>query len=166
MKKVAIEIFVLSKKHFVCIQVHAEIKVNIFKCFTMQLLPVGQILVTCFVKINDQVPVSLERSNNRRTQKRLLFFFQDRSFDTFANNMIKYSILFPRTAERVMWPDFSRVFPFDGRRFFARKTFFLVWKRRRNVSICSLSVPLISSLWSLVFIAMLLVLSFFPMYCL
>ena len=93
-------------------------------------------------------------------------FFQDRGFDTFANNMIKYSILFPRTAERVMWPDFSRVFPFAGRRFFARKTFFPVWKRRRNVSICSLSVPLISSLWSLVFIAMLLVLSFFPMYCL
>lgn len=166
MKKVAIEIFVLSKKHFVCIQVHAEIKVNIFKCFTVQLLPVGQILVTCFVKINDQVPVSLERSNNRRTQKRLFFFFQDRGFDTFANNMIKYSILFPRTAERVMWPDFSRVFPFAGRRFFARKTFFPVCKRRRNVSICSLSVPLISSLWSLVFIAMLLVLSFFPMYCL
>lgn len=124
MKKVAIEIFVLSKKHFVCIQVHAEIKVNIFKCFTVQLLPVGQILVTCFVKINDQVPVSLERSNNQRTQKRLLFFFQDRGFNTFANNMIKYSILFPRTAERVMWPDFSRVFPFAGRRFFARKTFF------------------------------------------
>ena len=166
MKKVAIEVFVLSKKHFVCIQVHAEIKVNIFKCFTVQLLPFGQILVTCFVKINDQVPVSLERSNNRRTQKRLLCFFQDRGFDTFTNNMIKYSILFPRTAERVMWPDFSRVFPFAGRRFFARKTFFPVWKRRRNVSICSLSVPLISSLWSLVFIAMLLVLSFFPMYCL
>ena len=105
MKKVAIEIFVLSKKHFVCIQVHAEIKVNIFKCFTVQLLPVGQILVTCFVKINDQVPVSFERSDNRRTQKRLLLFFfsrEDRGFDTFANNMIKYSIFLQRTAERVM----------------------------------------------------------------
>ena len=125
MKKVATEIFVLSKKHFVCIQVYAEIKVNIFKCFTVQLLPVGQILVTCFVKINDQGLVSLERSNNRRTQKRLLlFFFQDTGFNTFANNMIKYSILFPRTAERVMWPDFSWVFPFAGRRFFERKTFF------------------------------------------
>ena len=73
MKKVAIEIFVLSKKHFVCIQVHVETKVNIFKWFTVQLLPVGQILVTCFVKIDDQVPISLERSDNRRAQKRFFF---------------------------------------------------------------------------------------------
>lgn len=112
MKKVAIEIFVLSKKHFVCIQVHAEIKVNIFKCFTVQLLPVGQILVTWFVKINDQVPVSLERSNNRRTQKRLLFFFQDRGFDTFTNNMIiKIQYSFPANGREghVTWlfPCFS-----------------------------------------------------------
>ena len=69
---------------------------------------------------------------------------------------------FPPTAERVTWPDFPHLCRLPAA-VSTRGGHLPVWRKRENLSICSPFVPTIPSFWSLVFIAILRLSSFFYM---